>query len=121
MAAIHVNETDREWYDNPLVAGVSGKLLAVDPVSKAHAMLVRWGPGVEYATHSHEVVEQIYILEGECDVGGKHIGPGSHSVYPAGDEHGPFKMGPDGMLTLIVFSGPSGMEQLIPQWKRYLE
>ena len=107
------NEKDVEWVDLPAMPGVSGKLLGVDRQTKAHAYLVRYQPGTVFPHHAHPCLEHIYIVDGVVTVDGKQYGAGTHFVYPAGQEHGPYEN--KGELTeLVFFSGMSGLETMEP-------
>jgi len=121
MPEVIVNEKDVEWIRPAALPGIAGKILALDRDTKAHAMLSRWGPGVVFPPHAHRCMEQIYVLEGECEYRGKVYGPGSHFILPAGYEHGPWKAGDKGWLFLDVFSGLSGLEEMVPELKEYLK
>jgi len=121
MPEFIVNEKDVEWLRPAALPGIASKVLAVDTETKAHAMLVRWDPGVEFPPHMHPSLEQIYALEGECEYQGQVYGPGTHFIFPAGYEHGPFRIGDKGWLTLCDFSGLSGLAEMVPELKEYLE
>ena len=121
MPEVIVNEKDVEWIRTPALPGIAAKMLALDKETKAHAMLVRWDPGVVFPPHSHPCLEQMYGLEGECEYQGKVYGPGTHFIWPAGYEHGPFKTGDRGRVTLHIFSGLSGLEERVPELKEYLK
>ncbi len=107
------NAKDVEWLDLPTMPGVSGKLLGVDRQTKAHAYLVRYQPGTVFPRHGHPCLEHVYTVDGAVTVDGKKHGAGTHFVYPAGLEHGPYEN--EGELTeLVFFSGMSGLETLEP-------
>ena len=116
-----VNEKDVEWIRSSVFPGTASKILAVDPDTMAHTMFVRWDPGVEFPLHAHPSVEQIYALEGECEHEGKVYGPGTHFVFTGGHEHGPMKIGDEGWVTLIAFSGSSGLEEIVPEVREHFE
>ncbi len=113
MPEVIVNEKDVEWIKSAALPGVALKMLALDKETKAHAMLSRWDPGAVFPPHAHPLLEQQYTLEGECEYQGKVYGPGSHFIFPAGYEHGPFKTGDRGSavstcLGRFVRSGREG-------------
>jgi quercetin dioxygenase-like cupin family protein len=121
LPEVVVNEKDVEWIRPAALPGIAGKILALDKETKAHAMLSRWDPGVVFPPHAHPSLEQGYVLDGECEYQGKVYGPGSHFIYPAGYVHGPFKVGDKGWLTLWVYSGLSGLEEMVPELKEYFK
>ena len=121
MPEIVVNEKDVEWDKSTVTPGVAGKMLAFDKETKAHAMLVRYDPGVVVPSSSCPCLEQVYVLEGEREYDGKVYGPGTHHIRPAGYEHGPVKAGEKGCVVLCVFSGLSGIEETEPEFKEYLK
>jgi len=115
-----VNEKDVQWLTSSALPGVEVKILAGDSDSKARSSLVRWAPGATYPPHAHPSLEQIYTLEGDCEYNGGVHGAGSSFVFPAGQEHGPFEVGDQGWVTLITFSGLSGLEG-VPELREHLE
>ncbi|MFC1983094.1 cupin domain-containing protein [Chloroflexota bacterium] len=121
MLEVIMNEKDVEWIKSPALHGVTIKMLALDKEFNAHAFLSRWDPGAVFPPHAHPVLEQQYSLEGECEYQGKVYGPGSHFIFPAGYEHGPFKTGDKGRLALHVWPGLSGLEERVPELKEYLK
>ena len=120
MSEIFVNEKNVEWLKLESMPGVSGKLLALDKETKAHAYLAKYEPGTVFPRHSHPCLEQIYILEGEVECDGQVYGPGTHFIFPAGHEHGPFHN--EGPVTeFVVFEGLSGLEEVAPEIKALFE
>jgi quercetin dioxygenase-like cupin family protein len=120
MPEVIVNEKNAEWLKLDSLPGVSGKLLALDRDTKAHAYLVNYEPGTDFPRHKHPCLEHVYILEGEVEVEGQRHGPGTHFIFPAGQEHGPFKN--ESLLTeLVVFEGISGLEEAVPEIKTLFE
>ena len=113
MINTYASEKHVEWLELPTMPGVSGKLLGVDRQTKAHAYLVRYKPGTVFPRHGHPCLEHVYIVEGAVTVDGREHGAGTHFVYPAGQEHGPYENA--GKLTeLVFFSGMSGLETMEP-------
>ena len=121
MPEVIVDEKDVEWIKSAALPGVALKMLALDKETKAHAMLSIWDPGAVFSPHAHPLLEQMYTLDGDCEYQGKVYGPGSHFIFPAGHEHGPFKTGDRGRLSLHVWAGLSGLEERVPELKEYLK
>ena len=59
-----VNEKGIEWIRPVALLGIAGKMLTMDKEAKAHAILVRWDPGVIFPHHAHPCFSQTYTLEG---------------------------------------------------------
>ena len=116
MSDYIANERDVEWLTSSALPGIAAKLLTGDPDTKTHTVLARWDPGSGLPRHAHPSLEQMYILEGECESEGEVYGPGTLIISPAESEHGPYKVGDEGMLTLVSFSGRSGFED-VPEYK----
>ena len=118
MSATIVNANNVEWTKIESLTGVSGKLLAYDKETNSHAFLVEYEPGTEFPRHSHPSLEHVYILAGEVETEGQIHGAGTHLIFPAGHEHGPFyNKAP--LTELVVFQGPSGLEDM-PEIKTLL-
>ncbi len=113
-----VNEKDVQWMKLESLPGpgVEGKLLAVDRDTKAHSFLVKYEAGTVFPPHRHTCLEQVYILEGEVEYGGKVYGPGTHLIFPAGYEHGTFTNKVQ-LIELVMFEGMSGLEEMVPEIK----
>ena len=87
--------------------GVSGagsyqKILSIDPETGNYTRLLRVEPGVETSeTLSHDVWEEVYVLEGTYYDKGKNITlkPGMYGCRPPGMKHGPYSF-PEGALCL---------------------
>jgi anti-sigma factor ChrR (cupin superfamily) len=60
-----------------------------DEVAKATS-IVRYQPGSKFQMHTHELGEEIFVLDGTfCDESG-HYGAGSYIMNPPGSAHAPF-------------------------------
>lgn len=87
--------------------GVSGvgtyqKILSMDPETGNYTRLLKVEPGVETTeVLSHDVWEEIYVLEGTYTDKGKNITlrPGMYGCRPPGMKHGPYSF-PEGCLCL---------------------
>ncbi|HVG20326.1 MAG TPA: cupin domain-containing protein [Blastocatellia bacterium] len=82
---ISIRETDGGW--RQLSEGVSVKQLYVDSASGIATSLVRMEPGTFLPMHQHQGVEQLYIIEGDCNVCGELLGPGDYHRAAAGSIH----------------------------------
>jgi ChrR Cupin-like domain len=71
-----VRSADLNWQPHR-IPGVTCAMLFVDNVSRMRTLLVKAAAGVVYPLHQHRGIEEIYMLEGELEIGGR--------VYEAGD------------------------------------
>lgn len=83
FVSIHADEG--EWRE--LCKGVLFKLLSVDDSSGLATSLVRMLPGTRLPRHEHRGVEQLYVLEGDCQIEGEMLGPGDYHKAMAGSIH----------------------------------
>lgn len=98
---LHADETLRcvvdsaqlEWVRSP-TALVQRRLLARDGGEVARATsVVRYAPGAQFASHTHERGEEILVLEGTLSDESGDYGPGSYLKNPPGSSHAPFSAG----------------------------
>lgn len=119
MPEVIVNERDVDWMTVSAYPGLKLKILAVDKETKAHAIMVKWEPGVSVTPHAHPSLEHAYVLDGAWEYKGKVYGPGTYFIFPAGYEHGPFRSGEKGLVTLSILQGCSGLEETVPEFEEY--
>lgn len=86
-----VRSSDLPW--RPLaetgVSGVAVKVLRRDPAAdRAPTILLKFDPGASYPVHRHPGGEELFVLEGDLDVGGRSLGPGDYLFTPPGGVHG---------------------------------
>jgi quercetin dioxygenase-like cupin family protein len=67
-------------YDRPIQL----RPLFEDAVSGEEHYLVRYPVGLKGRVHRHSAAHTIVVLDGELDVDGQVIGPGSYAHFPAG-------------------------------------
>ena len=67
------------------VAGVSVKVLRRDAVTGASTSLVRFEPGTRFPAHNHPAGEEIFVVEGDFQVGPHRLTSGDY-LYTAPDE-----------------------------------
>jgi len=121
MTEVIINERDVEWMTISAYPGIALKILGIDKETKAHAIMVKWNPGVSVTPHSHPSLEHAYVLEGDWEYEGKVYGPGTYFIFPAGFDHGPFKSSKKGLITLSILQGLSGLEESVPEFKQRFE
>jgi anti-sigma factor ChrR (cupin superfamily) len=77
------------WVDSP-VAGVSRRMLERDGAEIARATsVVRYAAGASFAAHTHELGEEIFVLEGEFSDQTGRYGAGCYVKNPPGSSHAP--------------------------------
>jgi anti-sigma factor ChrR (cupin superfamily) len=69
------------------VAGVETRLLFFDPSKDYVTVLVRMQPGTVYPRHRHPALEELYVLEGDVQVGEIIMRPGDYCRAEAGTIH----------------------------------
>lgn len=82
---ISILAAEGEWQE--LQAGIMMKQLYVDHASGLATSLVKMPPGTALPAHAHAGVEQLFIIEGDCNVRGQRLGPGDYHRAEAGSIH----------------------------------
>ncbi|MEC5218439.1 anti-sigma factor ChrR (cupin superfamily) [Actimicrobium sp. GrIS 1.19] len=84
-----VESSQVPWVDSP-AAGIARQLLERDGGEVARATsLVRYAPGAHFARHTHELGEEIFVLEGVLDEESGSFGAGTYIKNPPGSSHAP--------------------------------
>ncbi len=84
-----LSTADMPWVDSPH-PGVRRKLLARDGGEVARATsLVAYAPGASFASHRHDLGEEILVLEGHLQDEHGAYGPGTYLKNPPGSSHAP--------------------------------
>ena len=73
---VAIRPIDLEWHPYQ-TEGVEVAILYLDPVNRMCSAIVKAADGIIYPLHQHQGIEEIYMLEGELEIGGE--------VYFAGD------------------------------------
>ena len=76
---------DREWIQ--VAEGIQVKQFFVDEASGIQTSLVKMAPGASLPAHRHTGVEQVFILEGDCNLNGEVLGPGDYHRAEGGSIH----------------------------------
>jgi anti-sigma factor ChrR (cupin superfamily) len=101
MEIISLNTNDMEWQQaKNYPEGTMSKILRDDGERKT--ILLKVPPGFKMDSHSHTVVEQHFILEGEYEIGGKIHKVGSYQLIPQEYTHGPF-YSENGAVILVIW------------------
>ena len=99
-AHIHADESLRCVVDSNQLAWqaspsplVQRRLLARDGGEVARATsIVRYAPGAQFALHTHERGEEIWVLEGSFGDALGEYGTGCYLLNPPGSSHAPFSV-----------------------------
>jgi anti-sigma factor ChrR (cupin superfamily) len=85
-----INHHDLPWIASPEL-GVERRMLERlgDELAKATS-IVRYDPGSKFKTHTHELGEEILVLEGVFSDETGHYPEGSYVMNPPGSSHAPF-------------------------------
>ena len=65
-------------------------------------ILLKLLPGFIMDEHSHTVVEQHYVLDGEYEIEGRNYAKGSYQLNPPGYSHGAF-CSKEGAVILVIW------------------
>lgn len=86
-----------------IAPGVMAKVLSFDRASRRVTTLLRIAPGSSYAPHRHTAVEELFVLEGGCTIGGRAMTVGDYHRAEIGTEHHDTSTD-DGCLLLVISS-----------------
>lgn len=78
---------DMDWQPHPSAAGLRVKPLFVDRKRGYLTTLLKMEPGAVYPAHTHEDVEEIYVIDGEVELQGTAMGPGDYCRAEPGSRH----------------------------------
>jgi len=110
MGRIYVNsEQDVPWADSVRhgtgeAAKVRNKILGDEEIGP-WVRVVDYAPGYDFAKHSHDQDEVIYVLSGTAEVEGETYRPGTVIYIEKNTPYGPLKAGPEGFRFLLVRPG----------------
>jgi anti-sigma factor ChrR (cupin superfamily) len=76
------------------------------------AVVLRLEPGCVVVRHSHPCERFEVVTSGSLDVGGQVLHPGDVMVARSGEAYGPHTAGPEGCVTVEVFSTLAGTAEL---------
>jgi anti-sigma factor ChrR (cupin superfamily) len=82
---VSIRASEGQWHE--LMEGVMVKKLHVDPASGMATSLVRMLPGSALPIHQHTGVEQVFVIEGDCQVAGQRLTSGDYHRAEAGSTH----------------------------------
>lgn len=82
------------------------KPLVEDAEAGLRTWLMKSDPGASSALHSHDEIEQIYVIEGTFSDGEARYGPGDFIVRAAGARH--LTTCDGGSLSLVIYTRHAG-------------
>ena len=87
---IVINHHDLPWIPSP-VSGIDRRMLdrTGDEIAKATS-IVRYQPGAHFPTHTHELGEEIFVLDGLFSDEAGDYPAGTFIMNPPGSSHSPF-------------------------------
>jgi len=75
-----------EWQPTA-TPGVHYKLLRSDRETGTQTVLLKFDPGAQFPSHNHPGGEELYVIEGEIQVGRDHLNAGDYLYTPPGGKH----------------------------------
>ena len=94
-----VNSAALPWHKSPC-ARVERRMLERDGDEVARATsVVRYAPGARFDAHTHELGEEILVLDGTLSDEAGRYGPGTYLKNPPGSAHAPYSA--DGCLLFV--------------------
>ena len=105
-----VRETRPGWNTGVIVMGDD----PLDSTAPA-AVLLYIAPGKTLRRHAHDCFRVEVVIKGSVDVGGGQIlYPGDVSTASPGEFYGPHTAGPEGCLSVEIFSTAAGLDPYAP-------
>jgi anti-sigma factor ChrR (cupin superfamily) len=101
-----IKASEGTWRE--LAPGVTAKVLSFDPASRRTTSLLRFAPGTSSAPHRHTAVEELYVLEGGCNIAGREMTVGDYHRAEIGTVHDDTSTD-DGCLLLVISSPQNEM------------
>lgn len=113
-----IHSNDMPWQPHPVGAArtdVKHKMLSIDDTSHEMSVLIQYPAGWSRNTGERlSVDEEIFVLEGELQIGGIRYDEGCYAHLPAGYVREPSSESPNGAVVLTFYSGkPSSADDNI--------
>lgn len=101
------------WSDSPSV-GIQRKLLERDGGEVARATsIVRYAAGSQFPSHTHELGEEILVLDGVLSDEFGHFGPGTYIKNPPGSSHAPYSQSGCTLLVKLRHLDPADTQRIV--------
>lgn len=108
-----VHTADLPWVASP-VAGVERKLIERDGAEVARATsIVRYAAGSKFFSHSHELGEEFFVLEGDFNDEYGSYGPGTYVKNPPLSQHAPFTVNGCTILVKLRHMVPEDQQRVV--------
>jgi anti-sigma factor ChrR (cupin superfamily) len=98
-----VRSGDAQWRALP-IAGVSVKALRTSKETGESTSLVRFEAGVRLPAHDHPAGEQVFVVEGDLQIGSARLRAGDYLYTPPSGTHAASSEG--GCVFLVVLPKP---------------
>ena len=104
LASRFVDLEAMPWMDTPN-PGMTVKVIYYDPKTEMLTMLSKLAPGAGIPEHTHEALEQTFVLEGALVDDEGACTAGNFVIRAAGSRHAP--VAPHGCTMLVFFMKPT--------------
>ena len=82
--------------------GNNVKFLWQQQETGARVLVVNMPPNTEFPAHSHDLIEDLYVVDGEAWVAGVLMRRGDYCRAPVGTAHTDLRSGPAGVVAFVV-------------------
>ncbi len=108
-----VQSTSMAWIDSP-AQGIQRKLLERDGTEVARATsVVRYAAGSQFTSHTHDLGEEIFVLDGVLSDETGNFGPRTYIKNPPGSSHAPRSQNGCTLLVKLRHLDPADKERTI--------
>ncbi|MBS1806671.1 MAG: cupin domain-containing protein [Acidobacteria bacterium] len=88
ITLVRSHQIDWQPLAEPGVTGISVKVLRFDEQThRAPTILLKFDPGATYPAHNHPGGEEIFVLEGDINLGKDHLYAGDYLYTPPNGKH----------------------------------
>lgn len=108
-----VHHPSLPWVPAP-ASGIHRRLIERDGAEVARATsVVRYDAGAQFPNHSHDLGEEIFVLEGTLSDEHGHYGPGTYLKNPPGTSHAPGSADGCTLFVKLRHLAPHDSEQVV--------
>lgn len=108
-----VQSRDLPWVDSP-ATGIQRRMLERDGFEVARVTsIVRYAPGSRFASHPHQLGEEILVLDGTLGDENGSYGPGTYLKNPPGSSHAPCSETGCTLLVKLRHLDPADSERVV--------
>jgi quercetin dioxygenase-like cupin family protein len=98
-----VRSAEETWRTSS-TPGVSVRVLRADKATGESTLLIRFEAGARFPAHTHPGGEELFVLEGDLQVGRDRLSAGDYLYTPPGGTHA--ASSEDGCLILVALPRP---------------